>query len=95
MCTRCEPALRLCYACVLSPVASYPCTMAPRGGPKVVPPLPPELMAFRKLVASCNKFLANDLQQKFVKRLEIPTVALLIEYPRRSALNLSKRGLIG
>jgi len=70
--------------------------MAPGGGPKATPPLPPGLIVFRKLVATCNKCQTSKQQHKFVKKLEtIPTVALPTKEPCRSDLNLTKQGLIG
>jgi len=65
--------------------------MAPGGGPKLDPPLPPALSAFRKLVEACNKRPANENQQKFVNRMEtISTIALSFEEPYKSTLNLAK-----
>jgi hypothetical protein len=65
--------------------------MAPGGGPEAAPPLPPELIMFRNLVATCNKCPSSEQQQKFVKKLEtIPTVALPTEEPCRSTLNLAE-----
>jgi len=64
-------------------------TMAIGGGLDHDPPLPHELSMFWKMVAACNKWPANENQQKFVKRMEtIPTVALLTEEPYKSTLNL-------
>jgi hypothetical protein len=38
------------------PPTSFPLTMAPGGGPEAPPPpLPPEIEAFRKMIAACNK----------------------------------------
>ena len=60
------------------------------------PPLPPDLEAFRSLVAASEKRPPSVSQQKFVKKLDnIPTVTLPAEDACRSALNLAERGLIG
>ena len=59
-------------------------------------PSPPDLEAFRSLVAAAEKRPPSASQQKFVKKLDnIPTVSLPVEDACRSALNLAERGLIG
>ena len=59
------------------------------------PPLPPELDAFKRLVASYDKRKGNSLVQQFVKKVDIPSVELSIERPCQTDLNLSECGLIG
>jgi hypothetical protein len=60
------------------------------------PDPPPEVQAFRKLVASGPKRPPTASQQKFVKKMaSIPTVALPEDEICRAALNLTERGLIG
>ena len=59
------------------------------------PPLPPELIAFKCLVASSSKRKGSPLIQQFVKKVDISTVELPAERPCRTALNLSEHGLIG
>ena len=66
--------------------------MASGGG---LPPLPPEIDAFKRLIASCGKRKGTPLAQTFVKKSEIPYVDLPVERPCRTALDLAKRGLIG
>ena len=56
-------------------------------------PLPPELDAFKRLVASCGKRKGGP-SQKFVKKVEIPSVELLAYRICRSTLNHAERGLI-
>jgi hypothetical protein len=52
---RAHPLVRLPFSC--------PLAMAPRGGPEAPPPpLPPNIEAFRKMVAACNKRPASDSQ---------------------------------
>ena len=67
--------------------------------PKALPPpadSPPEVTAFRKLIASGTKRPPSATQQKFIKRMDtIPSVALPEEDTCKSALNLAERGLIG
>jgi hypothetical protein len=71
-------------------------TLAPRGGLKDSPPIPTEIVASRKMVASSYKHLATDAHQKFVKNMDsIPIVTLPAEETCRSALKLVERGLIG
>ena len=41
-------------------------------------PLPPELEAFKKLIASCGKRNGGG-SQKFIKKVDIPSVELLVE----------------
>ena len=53
-----------------------------------VPPLPPELEAFKKLIASGRKRNGGG-SQKFVKKVDIPSVELPTERTYRSALNLA------
>ena len=70
--------------------------MGPDGGPDGSSSPPPELAAFRKLIANSGKCKLNKTQQKFVKKMDnIPTVALPAEETCISALNLLDRGLIG
>ena len=57
-------------------------------------PLPPDLEAFKKLIASSGKRKGGPAQ-KFVKKLDIPSVELPAEKTCRLALNLAERGLIG
>ena len=57
-------------------------------------PLPPDLEAFNKLIASSGKRKGGPTQ-KFVKKVDIPSVELPAEKTCRSALNLAERGLIG
>ena len=59
-----------------------------------VPPLPPELEAFKKLIASGRKRNGGG-SQKFIKKVDIPSIELLVEQTCRSDLNLADRGLIG
>jgi hypothetical protein len=62
------------------------------------PPLspPPEISAFKALIAATSKRPLTASQQKFVKKLDsIPTVALPEEETCKAALNLAERGLIG
>lgn len=68
--------------------------MASEGDPG--PPPPSNLTNFLKLVAAQGKKPLSVAQHKFVKKItEIPTVALSVEQPCKTALNLSERGLIG
>ena len=57
-------------------------------------PLPPNLEAFKKLIASCGK-TKGGVSQKFIKKVDIPSVELPAERTYRSALNLEERRLIG
>ena len=57
------------------------------------PPLPPELEAFQRLVASCGK-RKGGTSQRFVKKVDIPSVELPVDWISRSALNLAERGMI-
>ena len=60
------------------------------------PPPPPEVTAFRAMIANAPKRPPSQSQQKFVKKLDsIPTVALPEGDTCKSALNLAERGLIG
>ena len=60
------------------------------------PPIPPELDAFKWLVASCGKRKGSLNVQQFVKKASnIPFVDLHVERPCRTALNLVERGLFG
>ena len=69
--------------------------MDPGGGPVASPPLPPELEAFRSLIAAVGNHPSFGSQQKFVKKLaNIPTMSLPMEETCRSSLNLAERGLI-
>ena len=53
------------------------------------PPLPPKFLAFKRLVASSGKRKGSTLVQRFVKKVDIPTVELLVQRPCRMTLNLS------
>ena len=57
-------------------------------------PLPPDLDAFKRLIASCGKRNGGPLQ-KFVKKVNIPLVEVPVEQTCRSTLSLVERGLIG
>ena len=57
-------------------------------------PLPPDLEAFKKLIASSGKRTGGPVQ-KFIKKVDIPSVELLADQACRSALNLAEWGLIG
>jgi hypothetical protein len=62
------------------------------------PPLipPPEISAFKALIAANSKCPPSTSQQKFVKKLDsIPMVSLPEEETCKAALNLAERGLIG
>jgi hypothetical protein len=60
------------------------------------PDPPPEVQAFRKMVATGSKRPPSASQQKFVRKMDsIPTVALPEEETCKAALNLAERGLIG
>ena len=56
-------------------------------------PLPPDLDAFKRSIASYGKRKGGPLQ-KFVKKVDIPSMELPIERTCRSTLSLAKRGLI-
>ena len=43
------------------------------------PPLPPELDAFKRLVATCGKRKGGLYLQRFVKKVDIPSVELPTE----------------
>lgn len=59
-------------------------------------PLPPEVQAFKSLVASGPKRPPSATMQKFVKKMDtIPSVALPEEETCKAALNLAEKGLIG
>ena len=57
-------------------------------------PLPPEFDAFKRLIASCGKRKGGPLQ-KFVKKVDIPSVELQVGRTCRYALSLAEQGLIG
>jgi hypothetical protein len=60
------------------------------------PDPPPEVQAFRNMVATGPKRPPSASQQKFVRKMDsIPTVALPEEETCKAALNLAERGLIG
>jgi hypothetical protein len=60
------------------------------------PDPPPEVLAFRNMVAAGPKRPPSAIQQKFVRKMDtIPTVALPEEETCKAALNLAERGLIG
>ena len=52
-------------------------------------PLPPDLEAFKKLIASSGKRTGGPAQ-KFIKKMDIPSVELPAAQTCRSALNLAK-----
>ena len=56
-------------------------------------PLPLDLEIFNKLIASSGKRKGGHAQ-KFVKKVDIPSVELTADKTCRSALNLVERGLI-
>ena len=56
-------------------------------------PLPPDLDAFKKLIASCGKRKGGP-SQKFVKKADIPSVELPVQ-TCQTALNLANHGPIG
>ena len=58
------------------------------------PPLPPDLEAFKRLITYCGKRKAGHAP-KFVKKMDIPSVELLVDRTCHLALNLAERGLIG
>ena len=60
----------------------------------IPPPLPPKLLAFKRLVATNGKTKGSSLMQQFVKKIDIPSVELPAGRTCRSAMNLSDRGLI-
>lgn len=65
-------------------------------GPSPPPDPPPEVSAFKNLIANGSVRQPSLTQQKFIKRLEsIPAVALPEEDTCKAALNLSEKGLIG
>ena len=51
-------------------------------------PIPPDLEAFKRLIASCGKRKGGPLQ-KFVKKVDIPSVELPVERTCRTTLNLA------
>ena len=57
-------------------------------------PLPPYLEDFKKLIATSGKRIGGPAQ-KFVKKVDIPSVELPANRTCRSALHLAKQGLIG
>ena len=57
-------------------------------------PLPPDLEAFKILIASSGKRKGGPTH-KFVKKVDIPSVELPTDKTCRSALNIAERGLIG
>ena len=59
------------------------------------PPLPPEFIVYKSLVASSGKKKGSTLVQQFVKKVDIPIVELPVERHYLMDLNLSKYGLIG
>ena len=63
-------------------------------GGTLPPPLPPELEAFHHLVASCGKRKGGP-SQRFVWKVEIPSVDMVVDCIYRSVLNMSERGVIG
>ena len=64
------------------------------GGPP--PPIPPDIVAFKRLVDSYEKRKGSPNVHQFVKKAyNIPSVEFPAERPCRTALNLAERGLIG
>ena len=57
------------------------------------PPIPHELEAFQRLVATCGKRKGGP-SQRFVKKVGIPSVELPANWIYRSNLNIPKCGLI-
>ena len=57
-------------------------------------PLPLDLEAFKRLIASSGK-RKGGVSQKNFKKVDIPSVELPVEWTCRSMLNLVERGLIG
>ena len=55
--------------------------------------LPFNLEAFKRLIASCGKRKGGPLQ-KFVKKVDIPSVELLVEWTCRSTIHLVEHGII-
>ena len=66
--------------------------MDPGGVPPL--PFPPKLEDFKKLIDFGRKRNGGG-SQKFVKKVDIPSVELPTEWTYRLALNLVERGLIG
>ena len=56
-------------------------------------PLPPDFEEFKRLIASCRKRKGGP-SNKFVKKVDIPTVELPVDHICRSTLNLAERELI-
>ena len=57
---------------------------------------PSKIATFRSLVATSGKRKLTQIQQTFVKKLDnIPSVALPIDQPFRTTLNIAERDLIG
>ena len=56
-------------------------------------PLPPDLVAFNKLIATSGKRIGGPAQ-KFVKKVDIHSVEFPIDRTCRSALHFAERGLI-
>ena len=56
-------------------------------------PLPPDLVAFNKLIATSGKRIGGPAQ-KFVKKVDIPSVELPVDRTYRSTLHLAERRLI-
>ena len=65
--------------------------MDSRGDPPF--PLPPDLDAFMRLIASYGKRKGGP-SQKFVNKVDIPSVELPADRIYHSTLNLVERGLI-
>ena len=57
-------------------------------------PLPLDLVAFKKLIATKGKRIGGPTH-KFVKEVDIPFVELPVDRTCRSALHLAEWGLIG
>ena len=56
--------------------------------------LPPDLEAFKRLIASSGK-RKGGASNKFVKKVDIPSIEIPIERIYRSTLNIAEQGLIG
>ena len=74
-------------------VELFPVVILMLGGEPPMP-LPPNLEAFKRLITFCGKRKGGSTQ-KFVKKVDIPSVELPVDKSCHSALNLVERGLIG
>ena len=60
------------------------------------PPIPLEIDAFKKLVASCGNRKGSPIVQQFLTKVaNIPSAELFVERPCHTTLNLVERGLTG